>query len=63
MAALTKNAISETMRDRAKFGITRVIFQNKLFYPKIQNDRLDQNAISVTVRIKNKKYFTKFQIL
>ena len=71
MAALTKNAISVTVRDRAKgpkFGITRVIrvlitniFKNSKFYKKeLKMAALTTNAISITVR--NKKYFQKIQI-
>ena len=58
MDTLTKNAISVTGRDRARRtkiwdhkdykSQIRNIFKNSKFYKKkIQNGRLDQNAISV----------------
>ena len=67
MAALTKTAISVPVRDRAnrtkiwdhkgnKSLITN-IFKNSKWPPTTKN------AISVTVRNKNKKYFQKFKIL
>ena len=70
MAALTKNAISVTVRDRAKrtkildiegykSQITN-IFKNSKF-DKQKMATLTKNAISVTVRNKNKKYFQKFK--
>ena len=72
MAALTKNDISVTVRDRAKRtkiwdykdynSLITNIFKNSKFYKKkFKMAALTKNAISVTVRNKIKKYFSKIQ--
>ena len=61
MAALTKNAISVTVRDRAKWTkiwdhkgykseITNILKNSKFYQKKFKMAALTKNAISVTVR-------------